>query len=307
MRPLLKPMSAKAARLAKSTTSLAGSGLIRPVERHGKFTVSATHKRLFHHAAALQDYRKDVLLGASSRDFEAVALLHEFATDAPLRGLLGDDDALDAYQSARLELAGSPAWDPFMASSEHPWDALGFADRNKLLGKTTPYVTYSREAIATAIQRGGRAAFYLGQVDMTRHFTDALRIEKDHAQPYETYVSTVTYAQQQHADAPQILDGQTAGIGDPSSRQSPGDTSVKTHALFTSLELADELELRPNPQMEFISSSGAMLAPAEVRRLYTAAKEATRSPESREFFAREGRLAPSAQAAVNALQQYISR
>lgn len=270
------------------------------------FQVRTTEARLFHASATAKDYRKDVGLGANSPKFMDYAIRNELATDSALSDLRQDEVAAKRYLEARAEITGKPAVGVATMAVESLWPTLGYADRRRLANPRMPYVEYSREAVETAAKRGGVVDFFMGALDIGQHFGGALRVEAAHGKSYQEYVGSVSYREQQNW-AIKSQEAVAMQRGDIEALEALARVPRIAQAYITSLELADEIELKPHEHVLFASASGKRLDASIVRKLYTDAMHATRTPESRAQFLASGTFPREAQEAIDAFQAYIDQ
>jgi len=257
-----------------------------------------------------EKFDRDIMFGANSPRFEERALKEQAATDSTLP-FDRDPQAFERYKEAHGKIHGRPLIENAhqVRMAHQPWDTLKFADRDGL-NKDRPYVDYSRQAVKTALDRGGKVFFASPAFNAHTHFKDALRVEMEKTIPYQTYIQSVSYRQQQGHDVRERLGG-----SDPFQTGDEADLRLAEEAaklrgaqpLLTSIELADFLEggLRDVP-VQYSDAAGKDIDRLRFAELYLAAREAVFSPENITCFSNTGMFSAEATAAVDALQKLMS-
>jgi hypothetical protein len=251
-------------------------------------------------------YQYDILFGANTYQFRKLAVDKEAATDSIQYELIYNPKKFEAYSKAFQSIRGETTT-PLQAANQHQWDALRFAPRD-WLEKNVPYVWYTRQAMDTATQRGGKIMFFLGGLPMTDHFADAAMIEHERGISYSDYVQSVTFRQnrkESNADFGLFAGGGLDGI-DSGEEKDDAEHSLRGTKL-TSLELADVLEIKLRSGIEFLSPYGDKLDTEKLIASYKAAADATRTPESKEYYLRTGTFPQSVQATIDKLENFIRK
>ncbi len=127
-----------------------------------------------------QDWNRDILFGATSAATLELAVKLEAATDSSMpRPLFKLLDRVAPHDFPVSNLWDKPAFD--------------FADRNQITRRDLPYMAYAREAIATAMERGGKIHWALGRLHFDNVFSDLFRVRMEHGQDPVKYMAEVSY------------------------------------------------------------------------------------------------------------------
>ena len=123
---------------------------------------------------------KDILFGVDHGDTLDMAIKLEASTDSIV---------------ARHRFGYFNKRPPPGFNEAHLWDkpGYGFADRNKLKRTDLPYMAYAREAIATAMERGGNIFWALGHLDFDQVFAELFRVATEHGTDPVRYMAEVTF------------------------------------------------------------------------------------------------------------------
>ena len=123
---------------------------------------------------------KDILFGMDHRNTLELAIKLEASTDS----------IIDRFRFRNLDKPVPPGF-----RYAHLWSksGYGFADRNKLKRRDLPYMAYAREAIATALARGGNITWALGHLDFDKVFAELFRVETEHGTDPVRYMAEVSF------------------------------------------------------------------------------------------------------------------
>ena len=125
-------------------------------------------------------WNKDILFGVDNNDTLDLAIKQEAATDSVIA-------------RPRFGYLNKPIPPGF--SSGHLWDknAFNFADRSQLKRRDRPYMDYAREAIATAMTRGGNIYWALGHLKFDKVFSELFRTQKEYGTDPVEYMAKVSF------------------------------------------------------------------------------------------------------------------
>ena len=126
------------------------------------------------------DWNKDILFGPDNNDTLDLAIKQEAATDS----------AIHIRRFDNFNKQPPPGF-----SAGHLWDkgAFNFADRSQLKRRDRPYMDYAREAIATAMSRGGNIYWALGRLNFDKVFSDLFRTQKEYGTDPVEYMAKVSF------------------------------------------------------------------------------------------------------------------
>ena len=126
------------------------------------------------------DWNKDILFGPDNSDTLDLAIKQEAATDS----------AIHKAKFSKFNKTPPPGFSP-----GHLWDkgAFNFADRSQLSRRDRPYMDYAREAITTAMARGGHIYWALGRLDFDKVFSDMFKIEMEYGTDPVKYMAEVSF------------------------------------------------------------------------------------------------------------------
>ena len=130
-------------------------------------------------------WNKDILFGVDHGDTQDLAIKQEAATDS----------VIARHRFGYLNKPVPPGF-----STDHLWGerAFNFADRKQLNRRDRPYMDYAREAIATAMARGGNIYWALGQLHFDKVFSDLFRVQEEYGIDPVRYMAEVSF--------PEIMD-----------------------------------------------------------------------------------------------------
>ena len=123
---------------------------------------------------------RDIVFGAEHPDTQDLAIKLEASTNA-------------AIARQRFRYFNKPVppgfGDTFLWSER----VFNFADRNKLKRRDLPYMAYAREAITTALARGGSISWALGHLDFDKVFAELFRVETEYGTDPVRYMAEVSF------------------------------------------------------------------------------------------------------------------
>ncbi len=127
-----------------------------------------------------RDWNRDILFGAAFPTTLELAIKLEAATDS-------------SVPRSVFKQLGRVAPHNFPVSNLWDKPAFDFADREQLTRRDLPYMAYVREAIATAMERGGNIHWALGRLRFENIFSDLFRVRMEHGQDPVKYMAEVSY------------------------------------------------------------------------------------------------------------------
>lgn len=125
-------------------------------------------------------WNKDILFGADRRDTLELAVKLEAATDSAI---------------SRVAFGYLKEHFPHEFPPGELWDkrAFNFADRSQIKRRDRPYMDYAREAIATAMTRGGNIYWALGHLDFDKVFSELFRTQMEYGTDPVKYMAEVSF------------------------------------------------------------------------------------------------------------------
>ena len=123
---------------------------------------------------------KDIVFGVEHLDTQDLAIKLEASTNA-------------AIARHRFRYFNKPVPPKFGDTFLWSKGVFNFADRNKLKRRDLPYMAYAREAIATALARGGEINWALGHLDFDKVFAELFRVETEYGTDPVKYMAEVSF------------------------------------------------------------------------------------------------------------------
>ncbi len=123
---------------------------------------------------------RDIVFGAEHRDTQDLAIKLEASTNA----------AIARQRFRHFNKPVPPGFGDTFLWSER---VFNFADRNKLNRRDLPYMAYAREAITTALARGGSINWALGHLDFDKVFAELFRVETEYGADPVRYMAEVSF------------------------------------------------------------------------------------------------------------------
>ena len=159
-----------------------------------------------------QDWNRDILFGANSTATLELAVKLEASTDS----------AIPRHTFKQLDRVA-----PYSFPVSHLWDkpAFDFADRNLLTRRKLSYMAYVREAIATAMERGGNIYWALGRLQFQYVFSDLFRVRMEHGLDPIKYMAEVSYPDLMDKHGLYIDADTGQVVAEPPLKLQEGDTS----------------------------------------------------------------------------------
>ena len=125
-------------------------------------------------------WNKDILFGVDNGDTLDLAINQEAATDS----------IISRHRFSQLNKSVPPGF-----SSGYLWSNSGFdfADRGQLKRRDRPYMDYVRQAITTAMARGGNIYWALGHLHFDKVFSDLFRVQMEYGTDPVKYMAEVSF------------------------------------------------------------------------------------------------------------------
>ena len=159
-----------------------------------------------------QDWNRDILFGANFPATLELAIKLEAATDS-------------SVPRSIFKQLGKVAPQMFPVSNLWHKPAFDFADREQLTRRDLPYMAYAREAIATAMERGGNIHWALGRLQFENIFSDLFRARMEHGQDPVKYMAEVSYPDLMDKHGVYIDAATGQPVAEPPLNLQGGDTS----------------------------------------------------------------------------------